>query len=191
MKRLDQITINEWIDVLTGDTSPLVAAGEQPTEQELTEHVAALCEEYKRIATPVTARRDLNLAEDRVKLEMKADCLRLCRFLCSAGEHERVRDILRELGVNVARLTTDEKVESEVRGLLNMADYDLKRARAEMKSLPKVDIRASMGEEIATLMTLFRMSIDPNTMSAAIYAHLVKQGIERVKQLKKAAQKTT
>jgi len=185
--RLDQLTLNDWISLLCGDLT--VLQGGDASEEELLRLSAKLINEYKQIAAPAQAAHDLSDAEDNQKARHKERCLLICDLLCEFGRCSEAKDVLAELDVNVSRLDTDEKVRNEVKGLLDMARYDIEAMEQEqtkkLKKADPVNIRKSMYSEIAYVMTTLRMSFNPNELNAAIYANLVRQCEIRMKQLAK------
>ena len=75
--------------------------------------------------------------------------------------------------------------------MLDDVAYEIKRAKERAEDRNRrgdktpSEIRKSWLAEVAFVMSVFRMNIDPTTTNAAIYANLVNQAGERSKMLAK------
>ena len=127
------------------------------------------------------------LKED--KYGIKEKCARIAQTLCLSGHSEKAREILILLGIDAAHLQTDELILARCQSIIGEVDYEMKRL-GEMKNkrMSKTrsveQVRRSWYSEIASVMSIFRMSIDLD-INAAIYANLVRQAVERSKALSK------
>ena len=191
IERLDQLTLQNLIDLSCGDRSVLLVGDEKPTEEEMIERAARLLDEYKSLASPSQAKIDMLEAEELLKLRMKEKCLRLCFALCSQDRPDMAKIVLIDLDVNEDLITTDEKVQTRCKAMLDEVVYEIKRHEelSQEKVTKKVtkteDVRKSWYSEIAFVMSMLKTSIDPATLNAAIYANLVHSASERSKALAK------
>lgn len=190
-ERLDQLTLQNLIDLSCGDRSVLLVGDETPTEQEMIERAAKILSEYKEIASPSQAKIDMLEGEEITKLRMKEKCLRICMALCSQNRPDMARIVLIDLDVNDDLLTNDESVRAKCKSMLDEVTYEIKRheelneEKVAANAAKNTDPRKSWLSEVAYVMSTLKMSIDTNTLNAAIYANLVHQASERNKALAK------
>lgn len=192
IERLDQLSLEDFIELSCGNPKVLHRPNEEPTEEELLRITARLMNEYKAIATPTEAKMDLADGEDITKLRMRERCTRICLMLCSQERCDMAREVLLELDVSPALIATDEQVKARCRAMNDEAAYEIKRymelkaERAESRGKQTEDgIRRGWYGEIAFVMASLKMAIDPKTVNAAIYANLVRQAVERNKAMAK------
>lgn len=189
IERLDQLSLQRLIELACGDVNVLADPHEEVTRENLIKRANSILQEFKAIAMPTSAKIDMLDAEDESKLHMKEKCVRVCMLLCSQKKHDYAKEVLAELDVDVTPLDTNEKVEKKCKAMLNDVVYELehfeKRNNGESKDTDATSIRNAWHKEIAWVMSVFKMSIDVNTINAAIYANLVNQAVQRSKQLAK------
>lgn len=186
-KRLDQLTLHELIELSCGDYSVLLEGDERMNDQVL-RHVASIMSTYKSIANPTQSKVDLLDKEKVSKLRMKEKCARICLMLCESGHADMARDVLKELYINPEHMKTDEAVAAQCHAILGEVEYEAKRLderAGNTKSTQPDKIRQDWYAEIASVMGVFRMNIDPTHINAAIYANLVHQAVERSKAMAK------
>lgn len=189
--RLDQLTLQQLIDLTCGDSSVLLEGDERPPEAVMLKMAAAILAEYKSIAAPKQAKVELAEAEELTKLRMKEKCLRICHALCTQGRQDMAREVLLELDVSPDLIADDAQVESRCRAMLDEVRYEIERT-AELAKEKEAqrghgtpDVRKAWLAEVASVMSVLKMPIDPGTINAAIYANLVNQAAERAKALAK------
>lgn len=188
IERLDQLTLQQLIDLTCGDHGVLLTGEERPAERDLLERAASIMNEYKSIAMPVQARMAMVEGERREKLRMKEKCARICLVLCSQGRADMAREVLLDLDVPSSLLSTDEAVSRRSQALLDEALFEIGRMEEQGgggSHRSAADVRRSWMSEIAYVMSVLKLSIDPPGISAAIYANLVRQAAERARQLAK------
>lgn len=190
IERLDQLKLKDLIELSCGDYSVLIERDEVPTVEEFTSRSARIMAEYKFIATPVQAKMDLAESEQLSKLNIKDKCARISMLLCKQGHSEMAKNILLELGVSELHLPTESAIEARCQSIIGEVEYEMKRIdefnvqrNGKMKQSPE-QIRKSWLAEVASVMSVFKMSIDL-TINAAIYANLVHQAVERSKAIAK------
>lgn len=188
--RLDQLTLHNLIELSCGDSSVLLDKDETPTETVKLACAQQMMSEYKELATPTQARMDMIEAEEIQKLRMKEACLHICLALISQGRSDMAKDVLLELDVNENLLKSEDAIKSRCKAMLDEVKYEIKRLAelAEERGQKKQtasDMRKAWFGEIAFVMSTLKMSIDPATTNAAVYANLVRQAVERNKQMAK------
>lgn len=190
IERLDQLTLQQLIELSCGDKSVLVVGDEKADEKALSKRAAAIMAEYKATASPVQAKIDLNEKEKLSKLGIKSRCASICLYLCSQGRSDLAKEVLIELNVDESCLSTDEDIIKHCQSILGEVGFEIERiTERKVKGKDKAvrspeSTRKSWYSEIASVMSVFRMSIDLN-INAAIYANLVRQAVERNKALAK------
>lgn len=189
--RLDQLTLHDLIELSCGDSSVLLDKDETPTENVKLACAQQIMSEYKELATPTQAKMDMIEAEEQQKLRMKEKCLHICLALISQERSDMAKDVLLELDVNENLLKSEEAIKSRCNAMLDEVKYEIRRLaelaeeRGQKKQQTVTDIRKAWFGEIAFVMSTLKMSIDPATTNAAVYANLVRQAVERNKQLAK------
>ena len=189
--RLDQLTLHNLIELSCGDSSVLLDKDEAPTENVKLAYAQQIMSEYKELATPTQAKMDMIEAEEQQKLRMKEKCLHICLALISQERSDMAKDVLLELDVNENLLKSEEAIKSRCNAMLDEVKYEIKRLaelaeeRGQKKQQTVTEIRKAWFGEIAFVMSTLKMSIDPATTNAAVYANLVRQAVERNKQLEK------
>lgn len=187
--RLDQLTLADLIELSSGGTHVLLEGDELPDDGETLKCSAKIMCEYKEIASPTQAKLELTDNERLSKLKMKERCARICIMLCNTGHPEMAREVLADLGVSPEHMKTDKAVLARCKAILGEVEYEAKRL-SEMKTkghkpLTPEQVRRNWYSEIASVMGVFKMVIDPPHINAAIYANLVRQAVERNKALAK------
>lgn len=189
--RLDQLTLHDLIELSCGDSSVLLDKDEAPAENVKLACAQQIMSEYKELATPTQAKMDMIEAEEQQKLRMKEKCLHICLALISQERSDMAKDVLLELDVNENLLKSEEAIKSRCNAMLDEVKYEIKRLaelaeeRGQKKQQTVTDMRKAWFGEIAFVMSTLKMSIDPATTNAAVYANLVRQAVERNKQLAK------
>lgn len=189
--RLDQLTLHDLIELSCGDSSVLLDKDDTLTENVKLACAQQIMSEYKGLATPTQAKIDMIEAEEQQKLRMKEKCLHICLALISQERSDMAKDVLLELDVNEDLLKSEEAIKSRCNAMLDEVKYEIKRLaelaeeRGQKKQQTVTDMRKAWFGEIAFVMSTLKMSIDPSTTNAAVYANLVRQAVERNKQLAK------
>lgn len=189
--RLDQLTLHDLIELSCGDSSVLHDKDEAPTENVKLACTRQIMSEYKELATPIQAKMDMIEAEEQQKLLMKEKCLNICLALISQKRSDMAKDVLLELDVNENLLKSEDAITSRCNAMLDEVRFEIKRLtelaeeRGHKKQQTATEMRKAWFGEIAFVMSTLKMSIDPATTNAAVYANLVRQAVERNKQLAK------
>lgn len=180
IERLNQVSLNDFVEISCGNYHCLLSPGELPSDIELQEHAAKLIIDYRSIVNPAGMTALLMDKEDIEKEKAKLLLLRICKNLIAIDSYSEVRDMFQIMNVDVQKLD-DNQVKGKLDYMLHTAIFEHKRneeRRAGDRDLKKntpEEIRSSFDAEIAFLMTYFKMNIDKNTINAAVYANIVHQ----------------
>lgn len=188
-ERLEQLTLKELIELSCGDYTVLCEHDELLIESEVLPKVRAILSEYKSIASPTQARVELMDSEKLPKFQMKEKCARICILLCVHGRYDLARDVLIQLGIEEQHIATNEAIMARCQAIIGEVKYETERL-AERKAKSRASrspeqTRREWYSEIASVMSVFRMNIDPEHTNAAIYANLVHQAVARSKAIAK------
>lgn len=189
IERLDQLKLKDFIELSCGDYSVLIEGDEVPTVEEFTSRSACIMAEYKSIASPTQARVELMDSEKLPKFQMKEKCAHICILLCVHGRYDLARDVLIQLGIEEQHIATNEAIMARCQAIIGEVKYETERL-AERKAKSRASrspeqTRREWYSEIASVMSVFRMNIDPEHTNAAIYANLVHQAVARSKAIAK------
>ena len=174
IERLNQITLNDFIELSCGNYACLLSGRGSVSESMLKEMASKLIIEYRSIVNPSGMQAMIMDKEDMVKERAKLLSLRICQTLVSLGFYDDVRQVLGQLNVDI-RDMSDEQVISKLDYLLHSAIFEQKRNEERRSEATPEQIRSSFDAEIAFLMTFFKMSIDSRVINAAVYANIVHQ----------------
>ena len=184
MKTLGQISIADFVDILCGDCSSLGIDG--LSERERNDAVRSLIDTYRSIADPSgTSGMVLEMSE-RLSAEGKNRLASLLGVLLAMGADDDVRDVLRIYG------ESGEGNLSDIVGrMLRSSEIEIKRLgkKEEEKPVQVQDYRSVYDAEFAFIMTHFRMTFDPKTLSASVYANMLHRADEEIKAAAAAARK--
>ena len=100
IERLNQISLNDFIELSCGSYNCLLFDGEAATEEELKERATKLIVNYRNIVNPSGMKAMLLDKEDIVKERAKLLSLRICQTLVSINCYDDVREILLLFGVD-------------------------------------------------------------------------------------------
>lgn len=179
--KLSDFTVNEFIELMTGDFRIIGEDG--PT---ITRNIIL---EYREIVEPGGLRGFLYDGEEYSKAKSMVVFFTICNTLIELKFYDRVREILSEYGMSVERMS-DSRLKAEMSGKLAKARNELEKLEAEKAELPKdIDFRKDFDEQTAALMAHFKFQIDTATMKATLYAHLVARFHREIKAQQKAMEK--
>lgn len=178
MKKLSELTMDEYIRILDGDTRLLRCSVDERSKA-----IGELQYEFNNIASPKDTRLALAEAGDRAKLKTTVLLLSICKMLCACGAVGEVKGLLSELGINAQPLSV-QAVDAVVTERLKRANDELRRGNEEHKSARSVYEKLT-----ATLMSHFKFQIDLRSISASLYANLIAQCENEVKALMSAMKK--
>lgn len=179
---LEHLTMSQFIDLACGDTGVLLSKREFVARKKAEKAARDIIYEYRLIADSIGARQYLAQKEKEAKARIAFSVFLICNNLVAACEHSRVREVMKEYGIDTSSMT-DQRVTAEVKSRLERA----RRTIAEIekaKDTTDIDVsvlRASFDEQTASLMAHFKFQIDITKMKATLYAHLVARHDREIK----------
>lgn len=180
IERLNQISLNDFIELSCGNYNCLLFDGEAATEEELKERATKLIVDYRNIVNPSGMKALILDKEDLVKERARLLSLRICQTLISINCFDDVREVLKLFDVDTRNMS-EEQLIFKIDNMLRSAIFEQKRneerrkEEGEEKKATPEQIRSSFDTEIAFLMTYFKMNIDSRIINAAVYANIVHQ----------------
>lgn len=180
IERLNQISLNDFIELSCGNYNCLLFNGEEATKEELKERATKLIVDYRNIVNPSGMKALVLDKEDLVKERARLLSLRICQTLISINCFDDVREVLKLFDVDTRNMS-EEQLIFKIDNMLRSAIFEQKRneerrkEEGEDKRATPEQIRSSFDTEIAFLMTYFKMNIDSRIINAAVYANIVHQ----------------
>ena len=170
-QRLDQYTIAQFIDIVSGDLSPIDASGETAVKI-----ASSLVEQYNVAADPVSAKAQLSNHATDSKNDGKIKLYRILLNLINVfGAYDDVRNILILAKQDNVAKRDDKGLKSKIEQMLRTEEALQERSKNEKneESAQEDDVRAIFDRQTAKLMAHFKFSINHESISASIYANLV------------------
>lgn len=174
IERLDQLTMSRFIDLVCGDTGALTSKGEAADPAILSATARNIIFEYHSIVDEAGTKRYLLRLEDLLKGRIGIAALTICENLAALREYGRVREVLKEQGINTGGMS-DKRVAAEVKSRLCRARRDVEKLEEESKpgGDDSGDPRSAFDALTAQLMAHFKFQIGIDSIKATVYAHLV------------------
>ncbi|MDE5975682.1 MAG: hypothetical protein K2G69_03945 [Muribaculaceae bacterium] len=158
---LDDITMARFIDLVSG------------RKRGNEEVVSRLISEYRQIADPQGFKRHLLTGERLLKARMANTLYRMCSNLLSTGRPDKVKELLKLTGTNLAE-ATDERLRAEILSRLDKTAREIEKYKEEDSSQEREeDVRKNFDTLTAVMMAHFKFQIDLTTIKASIYANMV------------------
>lgn len=177
MRKLDDISLRDFIDVYFGDFSKV---GEG-TQEEQMKAASEMCMEYFQIVGGKGVAVQVSRRDKQLKIQMRSDCLDACEKLLIMGEIDGAIQVMSAMGYEA----TKENIVSKIDNIRKMDAYALKKM--EESEGEKVDItREHFTKERCFIMGHLKMHIDERVFTAKEYAYLVKQVGDEVEAMMKA-----
>lgn len=183
--RLNELSLSQFICLVCGENTVLLDIGEDYDEESLSNRASELIASYRLITDKANFCAWLLEQEERLKNKSKVQLLHICHVLLDYKLYAEVRSLLGMVGENVDNVP-NEGLSSKMEQLMNFLLFEMRRnedmkANEDKKAHSSDEIRAAFDEEIAFLMTYFKMPIDMNSVNAAIYANMVHQADMEIK----------
>lgn len=182
IQKLEQLTLSQFVDLVTGDTKILCRKGEIPNPAKLAVVVRDIVMEYRAIADPGGVETYLTHIEEWIKAKINVIVLTMCRNLAELKQYDRAREVLDSLGVPCASWN-ERRMDGEITARLGKARRALDDLEAESEKMAgeRENIRAMFDTQTAELMAHFKFQIDPGTIKATLYANLVARHNREIK----------
>lgn len=172
---LEELTVNDFVALLGGDISVLEVDFEDVSTEEVATTVRNIVIEYKEIADRSGIERYISDSDDLLKAKMTHIIFAICVSLMKMHEYDRAKSIM-----DMCCIDTDGMSEIKLEAL---ATSHLEQAKKEISDLESerdaestktaINIRREFDAQTAALMAHYKFQIDPSTMMASVYAHLV------------------
>lgn len=172
IEKLEQLTIGQFIDLVSGDTSVLGSKREILSPLKVAITMRNIVFEYKEIADNAGAKSYLARAEELIKARIGVIVFSMCKNLVTHKAYANAREVLKEYGIDTRKMN-DERVSVEIDSRLARAKNAIERFESEADTSETSNIRRLFDEQTAALMAYFKFQIDTESMKAPIYAHLV------------------
>lgn len=175
---LDDIPLYRFIDVYLGNYNGLVKNGKHD-DAELKKKAMELIYEYSVIVKGKRQMVELYHKDEVLCLQGKICLLESCLKVVALGGSKRIAiDTLEILGYTVA----EDKVEMKIRQILGKFQFQLRvqqkeESEGKEKDTEKVN-RAYFTKEMAMVMKHNKFTFNPYEVSAAMYAHWLKDMID-------------
>lgn len=187
--RLEQLTVSQFVELASGNMDILLEKKEKVPEIKLVETARAIMMEYRVISDKSGFNGYLSREESLTKAKLEKILFTMCLNLANLNAYDNVRDVLTEYGINVSKMT-DRHLLAEIKSRLARAKSTIaKKSETEPKEAGTKGIRESFDEQTAGLMAHFKFQIDPATMKASLYAHLVARCNREIKAMATASKK--
>lgn len=180
--KLEQLTIGQFVDLVSGDVSVLSAPHEVVNETKALVATRNIIIEYKEIADPASVKGYLSDVEDLLKAKVDVIIFTMCHNLVAMGEHDRAREVLLEYGINADSMNK-QRISAEVESRMARAKAAVEKIESEKddKTPEQSDLRREFDYMTASLMSYFKFQIDTSTMKATLYAHLIARHNREIK----------
>ena len=185
--RLEQLTIAQFADLLSGEQEVLLEVGEKAPKESLEAATRDIVIEYRAIADPTGLNAYVSHMEAVIKAKMSLVIFKVCDNLIKLGQYTRVVEVLRDYGVDASGWS-EARISGTVQAKLMKAEREMKELTEET-GLEIIDPRKQFDSMTAALMAHFRFQIDPATIKATLYANLVARYTREVKAQVAAAKK--
>lgn len=181
-ERLEQLTIAKFIDLICGDMNVLLGPHEIGNPNKLIVATRNIVLEYRAIADPGGTNSYFKHVEDWIKAKMNIIIFTMCDNLTALKQFGRVREVLVAYGLSASDWS-DGRVNGTVQSRLAQAKREVEDMESENEKIvsERDKIRSQFDAQTATLMAHFKFQIDPNTIKASLYAHLVARHNREVK----------
>lgn len=181
-ERLEQLTIAKFIDLICGDMNVLLGSHEIGNPNKLIVATRNIVLEYRAIADPGGTNSYFKHVEDWIKAKMNIIIFTMCDNLTALKQFGRVREVLVAYGLSASDWS-DGRVNGTVQSRLAQAKREVEDMESENEKIvsERDKIRSQFDAQTATLMAHFKFQIDPNTIKASLYAHLVARHNREVK----------
>ena len=171
INNLDKLTVNQFIELVNGETSVLCTKGDHISAEALQLTRKDIIIQYLSIAYPDSINSLICETETLVKASISVALFNTCKNLISLGYMEETKEILNALGEQTSD-KSDSWIEAKVSYLLEKEKRSLSELQAVESDIPNDAVR-QFDEQTATLMAHFKFQINTMSMKASLYAHLV------------------
>lgn len=190
IKRLDELTMSRFIDLLCGDMEVLRHKHEIVSAKKLALARRDIVIEYKSIAEIGSVKRFILETSGLTKAKLSSVVFAMCKNLIDMGMYDKAREIMSSGGIKVNDMN-DERLAAEVKSRIGRARNDLVKYDDNVGTgePDEKEIRSGFDSLTASLMAHFKFQIDTSAMKASLYAHLVARFNREIKAQNEAIRK--
>lgn len=168
--RLEELTVSQLVDLMDGKTEVLGKPGNGEDAARIARDILL---EYRAIVDPGAMRTYIADGEESSRAKSSVVIFSVCNFLIGMNRMDEVRAIMEDYGLNTAKWS-EKRLAAEMKARLARAQNTLKRIEEEGTEGGKdTDVRRDFDMQTAALMAHFKFQIQPDSMRATLYAHLV------------------
>lgn len=184
-KRLSQLTMKEYIELVCGDDSILLEGKNNVTPQQLSIIKRNIIFEYKQIADPPGIMSYLSDEDNRKKTTLEVLLFQMCDTLIRMNAFDDVKNILKNFGFRTTEMSENklrETVKSRLNRALSMQKREIIKNDEDSENLSPDDMRKVFDKQTTHLMTYFKFQINVCEIGATIYANMVNQYTREIKE---------
>jgi hypothetical protein len=169
--KLEQLTMAQFVELMSGNTSVLLEEGEKVDDKALYSAMRDIIYEYKNVSDPAGVGAFLSQSEKYVKARIAVIMYTMCSNLIALKRYDMAREVLSGYIPSMMKMP-DKRLENEVKSRLAKAKSTVEEH--EQTTLPEeTDVHLRFDEQTAALMAYFKFQIDLATVKATVYAFLV------------------
>lgn len=172
--RLGQLTLSEFVSLVTGDVKVLLGKREIASPSKIALVARGIVLEFQAIADPAGQNSFFRHIEEWISAQTDFNVFSMCDILIAAKQFDSARQILISCGIS-AEGWTDGRLGGIVQAKLAQCHRKIEELESESDEMrvEKEKIRSGIDSQIASMMAHFKFQIDPATIKATLYAHLV------------------
>lgn len=167
MKRLDQMTMREYIDLRCGEYPEGVSEKD----------AVRIISEYQNICDPASVKAFVHKAGKSVKDQIRLNVLNIIQVIIRMGYYKDAVSLYEEYSGE--KFSGDSaSLDNVVKRKIMNLEFAIKRSEDISSKEPHQEltpdaIRSKYDDEVASLMAYHKMPIGIDTITASVYAHLV------------------
>ena len=152
-EKLEQLTLSNFVDLISGDTSVLLERHESSNIDELTIATRNIVLEYRSIADPGGTNAYFRHVEDWIKARMSVIIFTMCNNLTALKQYANAREVLEAYGLPASGWA-ETRIEGTIQAKLAQAQRELDDMEAENEKMitERENIRAQFDSQTAALM---------------------------------------
>lgn len=179
---LEQLTLSQFIDLVCGNTDVLLDRHEIGQANKIALATRNIILEYRAIADPGGTGTYFKRIEEWIKSKINVIIFTMCNNLTQLKQYEKAREVLVEYGLSASGWS-DSRIDGTIQAKLAKSQRELSilEEENEKANTEKGKIRNQFDAQVASLMAHFKFQIDPSTIKATLYAHLVARFNREVK----------
>ena len=179
---LEQLTLSQFIDLVCGNTDVLLDRHEIGQANKIALATRNIILEYRAIADPGGTGTYFKRIEEWIKSKINVIIFTMCSNLTQLKQYEKAREVLVEYGLSASGWS-DSRIDGTIQAKLAKSQRELSilEEENEKANTEKGKIRNQFDAQVASLMAHFKFQIDPSTIKATLYAHLVARFNREVK----------